>query len=155
MEINFKEISNKIANYRGVIIQDSISVEALIGSIIAIYFVRDDKNNEFNRKIIDDEYFSFGMKIGILKKLNFEVYKEFFKDVYKINKIRNIFAHKVPTLDEGFIFQDFKKKKQEIKYINDLYNEFSEKIKKIYSQLDKIFLKLVEENKIRNKKNEK
>jgi len=140
-------INNKIAQYRGVIIHDSISIEALIGAIIAIYFVKDNKNNEFNRKVIDDEYFSFGLKIKILEKLNQEVYPQFFEDIRRINNIRNIFAHKVPTLDEGFIYQDSKEEKTETKYMSDLHKEFLEKIKKVDEQLHKIFFKLVEENK--------
>jgi len=141
------KIANKIAQYRGVIIHDSISIDALIGSIIAIYFARDDKNNEFNRKIIDDEYFSFGLKVRILEKLNFEVYKGFFEDIRRMNNIRNLFAHQVPTLDEGF----FKKNldgEEEILYMSDLHKEFLEKIKKVDEQLYKIFLELVEKNKM-------
>jgi len=144
-KIDFKAIANKIAQYRGVIIHDSINIEALIGAIIAVYFVRDDKNNEFNRKVIDDEYFSFGLKIRILEKLNQEVYPQFFEDIRRINNIRNIFAHKVPTLDEGFIYQDSKEEKTEIKYMSDLHKEFLEKIKKADEQLHKIFFSLVEE----------
>ena len=142
-----KNIANKIAQYRGVIIHDSINIEALMGAIIAIYFVRDDKNNEFNRKVTDDEYFSFGLKIRILEKLNQEVYPQFFEDIRRINNIRNIFAHKVPTLDEGFIYQDSKEEKTETKYMSDLHKKFLEKIKKVEEQLRKIFFKLVEENK--------
>jgi len=141
------EIANKIAQYRGVIIHDSISIDALIGSIIAVYFARDDKNNEFNRKIINDEYFSFGLKIRILEKLNFDVYKGFFEDIRRMNNIRNLFAHQVPTLDEGFICQDFKKEKNETKYMSDLHKEFLEKIKKVDKQLHKTFFDLVEKNK--------
>jgi hypothetical protein len=142
-----KSIANKIAQYRGVIIHDSISVEAMIGAIIAIYFVKDNKNNEFNRKVIDDEYFSLGLKIRILEKLKLETYKEFFEDIRRINNIRNIFAHQVPTLDEGFIQNNLKDGKVETTYMSDLHNEFLEKIKKVDKQLREIFLKLVEENK--------
>jgi hypothetical protein len=148
---DIKTIANKIAQYRGVIIHDSISIEALIGSIIAIYFVKDDKNNEFNRKIIDDEYFSFGLKIKILEKLNIETYNEFFEDIRRINNIRNLFAHQVPTLDEGFIQNKSKGKGVETKYMSDLHSEFLEKIKKVDKQLHKIFFKLVEENKLEKK----
>jgi hypothetical protein len=141
------KIANKIAQYRGVIIHNSISIDALLGSIIAVYFARDDKNNEFNRKVIDDEYFSFGLKIRILEKLNFDAYKGFFEDIRRINNIRNLFAHQVPTLDEGFICQNFKEEKNETKYMSDLHKEFLEKIKKVDEQLNRIFFKLVEENK--------
>lgn len=138
-----KILNNKIAQYRGVIIHDSINVEALMRAIIAIYFARDDKNNEFNRKVIDDEYFSFGLKVRILEKLNLEVYKGFFEELRRINNIRNTFAHQVPTLDEGFFKKD--NEKNEVNYMADLHKEFLEKINRVDEQLHKIFMKLVEE----------
>ncbi len=141
------KIANKIAQYRGVIIHDSISIDALIGSIIAVYFVRDNKNNEFNRKVIEDEYFSFGLKVRILEKLKLETYKEFFQDLRRINTIRNTFAHQVPTLNEGFFKKGKDGKEKEITYMSDLHKDFLEKIKKVDKQLHKIFFKLVEENK--------
>ena len=145
-EEEIKKIANKIANYRGVIIHDSISVEALLGAIIAIYFVKDNKNNEFNRKVIDDEYFSFGLKIRIFEKLDFETYNGFFEDLRRINNIRNLFAHQVPTLDEGFIQKKSRDGKGEINFMSDLHKEFLEKIKRVDEQLHKIFFKLVKEN---------
>ena len=149
-----KILNNKIAQYRGVIIHDSINVEALMGAIIAIYFVKDNKNNEFNRKVIDDEYFSFGLKVRILEKLKIETYKEFFEDLRRMNTIRNTFAHQVPTLDEGFFKKGKDGKENEINYMSDLHKEFLEKIKRVDDELHKIFMKLVEENK-QERENEK
>ena len=151
-EIN--ALNNKIAQYRGVIIHDSISIDALIGAIIAVYFVKDNKNNEFNRKVIDDEYFSFGLKVRILEKLKIETYKEFFEDLRRMNTIRNTFAHQVPTLDEGFFKKEKDGKEKDIIYMSDLHKEFLDKIKRVDEQLHKIFMKLVEENK-QEKENEK
>jgi hypothetical protein len=148
-------IQDRIAKYRGVIITDFIDVEAMVGSIIAVYFAKDSKNNEFNRKVIDDEYFSFGLKIKILEKLNFDVYKLFFEDFRRINKIRNTFAHHVPTLDEGFICYNKNDKIPYTKKMVELHKEFVEKIKKVDKQLYEIFLKLVEENKKEKEKDEK
>jgi hypothetical protein len=151
-EIN--KVANKIAQYRGVIIHDSISIDAMLGAIIAVYFAKDNKNNEFNRKVIDDEYFSFGLKIRIFKKLDFEVYPQFFEDIWRINNIRNIFAHQVPTLDEGFFKKGKDGKENKISYMVDLHKEFLKKIKNVNEQLHKIFLKLVEENKQERSKND-
>lgn len=148
-----KILNNKIAQYRGVIIHDSINVEALMGAIIAIYFVKDNKNNEFNRKVIDDEYFSFGLKVRILEKLKIETYKEFFEDLRRMNTIRNTFAHQVPTLDEGFFKKGKDGKETEINYMSDLHKEFLEKIKRVDEELHKVFMKLVEENR-KEKENE-
>lgn len=146
-----KILNNKIAQYRGVIIHDLISIDALIGAIIAIYFVKDNKNNEFNRKVIDDEYFSFGLKVRILEKLKIETYKEFFEDLRRMNTIRNTFAHQVPTLDEGFFKKGKDGKETEINYMSDLHKEFLEKIKRVDDELHKIFMTLVNENKLEMK----
>jgi hypothetical protein len=141
-----KEYTNKIAQYRGVIIHDSINIEALINAIITIYFVKANKNNEFSTNVIGDEFFSFGLKINILDKLKFERYKEFIDDIRRINKIRNFFAHCLPTLNEELYCYNQDKKMHEPKKLDELHKEFLEKIKKINPQLDKIFDKLVEED---------
>ena len=136
----------KVREYRGAVIHDFISIEAFISSIIAIYFAKKEKNNEFNRTVMDDEYFSFGLKINILEKLNLVVYNGFFEDIRRLNKIRNIFAHNIPTLDEGFYCYDKKDKKQNHKKMKELYEEFTNKTKIVDAQLDKIFSELVKKN---------
>ncbi len=148
---DIKKLLDKVVNYRGVVINDFISIEAMIGAIIAIYFAKEDKNNEFNRKVIDDEYFSFGLKINIIEKLNFDVYKEFIEDIRRINKIRNIFAHSVPTLDGGLSYYNKNKGEREFRKLEELHDEFLKKLLPVDEQLKKIFSKLVEENRRRNK----
>ena len=144
---------NKIAQYRGVIITDSINIEGMINSIIINYFVKEEKHSKFLMNVVSDEYFSFGLKINILEKLNFDIYKEFFQDVRRVNNIRNIFAHCTPTLDGGLSFYNKNKKTQETKKLEELHKEFLEKIKKVDGQLEKLFWKLVEENKREKDKN--
>lgn len=141
-------VMNKIAQYRGAIITDSINIEALIGSILINYFAKENKQSEFLTKIVEDELFSFGLKINILEKLNFDVYKGFFQDIRRINNIRNIFAHCLPgSFTGGLFYYNKDKKTHEVKELEDFHKEFLEKIKKVGPQLDKIFLKLIEDNK--------
>ena len=147
-KIDLKAVMDKVVQYRGVIITDSINIEKIMELIISNYFARKDRSNEFNRKVMDDEYFSFGLKIRILEKLNFEVYKEFFEDFRRINNIRNIFAHCIPgSFTGGLSYYNKKKKTHEVKELEEFHKEFLEKIKKVGPQLDKLFWKLVEENK--------
>ena len=147
-ESDLNSVMNKIAQYHGVIITDSINIEALIKSIIINYFVKENKHSEFLIKVITDEYFSFGLKINILEKLNFDVYKGFFEDIRRMNNIRNIFAHCLPgSFTGGLSYYNDKKKTHEVRELEDFHKEFLEKIKKADEQLHKIFWKLVEENK--------
>ena len=150
-----KDTMNKIAQYRGVIIQDSINIEAMVDSIIINYFIKSNKHSEFLTKAIEDEGFSFGLKINILEKLNFEVYSEFIQDIRRINNIRNIFAHCLPgSFTGGLSYYNKNNKTREVKELDDFHKEFLEKLKKVDEQLQKLFWKLVEESK-KELKNEK
>jgi len=146
-KLDIPKIQERIMRYRGVIVHDFINIESMIGSIIAIYFAKENKNNEFNKKIIDDEYFSFGLKVRIFEKLKFEAYKSFFEDLRRIGSIRNLFSHQVPTLEEGFFIYNVIKESSDHVKMNELYSEFREKYSKTDEQLKEIFDKLVKENK--------
>lgn len=147
-KINFREVMNKIAQYRGVIITDSINIEALISSILINYFAKEKKHSEFLTKVIEDELFSFGLKINILEKLNFDVYNGFFQDIRRINNIRNIFAHCLPgSFTGGLSYYNKEKKIYEVKELEEFHKEFLEKIKKVDKQLEKTFFELIEKNK--------
>jgi len=151
---SLKKVINEIAQYRGVIIQDSISIEAMIDSIIINYFIKENKHSEFLTKVIEDEGFSFGIKINILEKLNFEIYKDFIQDLRRINNIRNIFAHCLPgSFTGGLSYYNKNKKEIEVKELGELHSEFLDKIKRVDEQLKKLFWILVEENK--KEKNER
>ena len=155
-KIDFKAVMNKIAQYRGVIIQDSINIEAMIDSIIINYFVKENKHSEFLTKAVEDENFSFGLKINILEKLNLETYKEFIQDIRRINNIRNIFAHCLPgSFTGGLSYYNKNNKTREVKELEEFHKEFLEKLKPVDEQLDKTFWKFVEENKKEKEKNEK
>ena len=78
---------------------------------------------------------------------HFETYNEFIQDIRRLNNIRNIFAHCLPTLNGSLSYYNKNKKIRETRKLEELHAEFLEKIKKISPQLNKIFNKLVEENK--------
>ncbi len=152
---SINELFNKIANYRGVIIQDSINVEAMLGSIIINYFIMENKHSEFLTKVIEDENFSFGFKINIINQINFETYEGFIEDLRRINNIRNIFAHCLPgSVTTGALsYYNKNKKKEELAELKDFHEEFITKVVKVNDQLNKIFWKLVYESN-RKKSNE-
>ena len=147
MEINLKKVLEKVAQYRGVIITDSINTERLIEAIIINYFVKENKHSEFLMKCITDEYFSLGLKINTLERLNFSTYKQFFNDIRRINKIRNIFAHcSLGSLDGALLFYDPNKRIHETRKLEELHSEFLKKVKLVQDQLMKIFDNIVKEN---------
>jgi len=145
---DIKKALDKLAQYRGVIIQDSINIEAMIDSIIINYFVKENKHSQFLTKVVEDENFSFGLKINILGKMNLEIYKGFIEEVKRINNIRNIFAHCLPGSFTGALsYYNKNKKTHEVKELEEFHAEFLERIKRVWEQLDKLFNNLVEENK--------
>ena len=144
MEIDVKKVLEKIAQYRGVIITDSINIERFIEAIIINYFVKEEKSSEFLVKCITDEYFSFGLKIRILEKLDFSTYDGFFEDIRKMNKIRNIFAHCSPgSFTGGLSYYNEKIKSRETRELEEFHKEFLGRIKKVQSQLEKLFDELI------------
>jgi len=138
---------NKLSQYRGVIIQDSINIEAWIDAILINYFIKENKHSEFLTKVIEDENFSFGMKINILEKLNLGTYKRFTEDIRRINNIRNIFAHCLPSSFTALSYYNKKTRMHETKELVEFHKEFLEKLKKVNEELGKIFNKLIEEKK--------
>lgn len=143
-KVDLKKVLEKVAQYRGVIITDSINIERFMEAIIINYFVKEEKSSEFLVKCITDEYFSFGLKIRILEKLELSTYDSFFEDIRRLNKIRNIFAHCSPgTFTGGLSYYNEKNKSRETKELEEFHKEFLAKIKKVQPQLEKIFNEII------------
>ena len=152
-----KELMNKIQKtvenvsfLRGLIITKFIDIESYIEVIIKNYFVISNKQISFREMALSDPYFSFGLKRRIfdkiLVKINFETYKEFKKDLYKAERLRNRIAHSgMFGFDGHLIYHD--KKQEEIKKVEDMYNEFMALWVKIFAELRKIFDFLIAEAK--------
>ena len=139
----------KIQEYRGFIIGKAIDIEGMINAILNLYFARKSEQNEFMHKLLDDEYFSFGLKIRILEKIKLDLNKGLIERMRRINNIRNEFAHKVPGIvpKSGPISISFDITRENPKKIEELYTEFFKLVEEIGPELDKIFSNLVEENK--------
>ena len=88
----------KTQEYRGFIIGKAIDIEGMINAILNLYFAKESRQNEFMHKALDDEYFSFGLKIRNLEKIKLNLRKELIEKIRRINNIRNEFAHKVPGI---------------------------------------------------------
>lgn len=140
----------KVQHFRGFVIGKSIDVESMIGAILNLYFAKESRQNEFMHKVLDDEYFSFGLKIKILEKIKLNLGKELIEKIRTINKIRNEFAHKVPGIvpEAGPLSISFETEKEGPKKIEELHDDFVKLVNEVGPELDKIFLKLVEENKV-------
>ena len=134
-----KKVLEKVAQYRGTIITDSINIERLVEAIIVNYFISKEKQSEFLMKVLMDEYFSFGLKINILEKLAPPVYPAFFEELRRVNNIRNIFAHCSPgSLDGALLFYNKKKGTYEARKVEVLHKEFVEKASRVEEQLRKL-----------------
>jgi|SRR3989344_525167 len=139
----------KTQEHRGLIIGMAIDVEAMVNAILNLYFAKESRQNEFMHKALDDEYFSFGLKIRILEKISLGLEKGLTEKIRRISNIRNEFAHKVPGIipKSGPLSVSFDITKENPERIEDLCKEFSELVEEVRPELDRIFLKLVEENK--------
>lgn len=103
--MNFAEISKA----RGQVIDNFVQIETLIASIISNFYVgrQNPYSFMFSLQVLYDENCSFGMKRNILKKILELIQLERnkkkedgsnFEKLYKLNKVRNLFAHCGPDV---------------------------------------------------------
>ncbi len=138
----------RLIAHRGAVITQSIDVEAMVGSIIRLYFVKGEKHTEFTRKVMEESNFTFGLQINVLEKLDFGYSDSLIKDLKRIMQIRNIFAHCIPIGFDGRLAgYDRNKKDFEERELEEWYREFLVKVVKVHNELDEIFMKLVEKHK--------
>src|SRR3989344_1561885 len=132
---------------RGLVITEAVNIDAHIGSIITNYFILSDKHSKFSTMVLSDPYFSFGLKINVLKKIINEIgwknYNHFKEDLYRINELRNIFAHSLMYgVDGDLIFQKGEKP-IETKKAKEMYDEFMSLYAKIVEDLDNLFWHII------------
>ncbi len=148
--MNKEEFTKKIENtikevsfLRGVVITKSVDIEAFIGAIITNYFVFSDKHSKFSTMALSDPYFSFGLKISILRKIlkeiNWSSYKDFREDLDKVVRLRNRFAHSQMFGFEGDLIYDKEEKPMEIKKAKELYDDFIPLWSKTINELKNVF----------------
>lgn len=141
-----KKIFNTKVNVsflRGLIITEAVNIDAHIGAIITNYFVLPNKHSRFSTMVISDPYFSFGMKINILKKIineiNWKPYDEFKNDLHRLDELRNRFAHAMMFGFEGDLIYPKGEKPMGIKKAKEMYDEFMSIYPKVVEELDSIF----------------
>jgi hypothetical protein len=159
-----EELKKKVLNtkvdvsfLRGLIITEAVNVDAHIGSIITNYFVLSDKQSKFSTIVLSDPYFSFGMKINILKKILSEIkwksYDGFKDDLHRLDELRNRFAHSMMFGFEGDLIYPKGEKPMGIKKAREMYDEFIPLWSKVFEELDRIFWNVIGKPKLIKPKN--
>ncbi len=97
--------------------------------------------------VISDPYFSFGMKINILKKIlneiNLKPYDNFKNDLHRLDELRNRFAHAMMFGFEGDLIYPKGEKPIGIKKAKEMYDEFMKIYQKVVEELDKTFWHII------------
>lgn len=82
---------------RGNILSNFSIIERLVSEVIAAHYTNDiTKAEKMILDIFEDEYFSFGTKMNIFKKVIKENYPNesiFYNKLHNLNKLRNLVAH--------------------------------------------------------------
>jgi len=104
------KIARKIQEKKDIIaylLETVIDLEYRIDMLLEVYFIKEpSKRAEFRKFLLEKEFFTFGNKINLLRKLNFKEkkYSGFNSDIYKkldkIREIRNKIAHSPKHYDE-------------------------------------------------------
>jgi len=134
---------DKISKYRAEVIERFINIETIINAIISQrYFKRVEKSFYF--EVLYDEYFSFGLKRNILKKIVENIDNQKIEDLNRLNRIRNYFAHCNQEIVEGTDktqkgkVLDPRNIEKEIDF-EALYSEFTEKAGSVEEYLFKLY----------------
>src|SRR3989338_10710823 len=81
----------EVSRFRSEIIERFISIEQLVDIIISYHYFG-YLNLDFVSHVMYDDSANFGLKCRIIEKTT-NADKQKIKDLYRLNKIRNIFAH--------------------------------------------------------------
>lgn len=142
-----EQTTKEVSFLRGIVITKAVDIELMIGALITNFFVLSDKHSKFSEIVLSDPYFSFGLKINILRKIltkiNWTSYKGFKEDLDKLRIIRDRFAHSGMFGFDGDLIYDKGEKPMEIKKAKDMYDEFIPLWAKIFEELDKIFWHII------------
>jgi len=84
--------SEKISKYRAEVIERFINVESLLNAIICQHYFNKLKKS-FYYEVLYDEYFSFGLRRSIFKKIIKTVDNKKVNELGRLNTIRNYFSH--------------------------------------------------------------
>jgi hypothetical protein len=82
----------EISSMRAEVIEQFINIEWLINAIICQHYIG-HPHKEFTLEFLYDEYCSFALKRGVLFKIAPQLKRDIGKHLYRLNTIRNYFAH--------------------------------------------------------------
>ncbi|MEK6853588.1 MAG: hypothetical protein AABX64_02800 [Nanoarchaeota archaeon] len=147
LEQKIQSTTINVSMLRGLVITNAVSIEAFIGAIIANYFVKSDKHSDFSTTALSDPFFSFGLKVNILRKImrkiNFSHYKTFRDDLDKMWRLRNRFAHSMMFGFDGELIYDKGENPMEKKKAKEMYDEFILLYPKVMGELEKLFWHII------------
>jgi hypothetical protein len=132
-----------LSKYRAEVIERFINIETLVDAIICQNYFKKMLIN-FYLEVLYDEYFSFGLKRRVLEKITKDVDSQKMQDLYRLNTIRNYFAHynqeiiKVADKPQKWMTIDPRNVEKEINF-EKLYTEFMSKAGGIEEYLVKIY----------------
>lgn len=130
-----------IKKLRAEVIEKFISLEILVSAIITQHYFHILEKN-FLTQVLYDEYFNFGLKHHILRKITERPDNKVLDKLYNLNKIRNTFAHsglfftEVTSGRQGFI--NTRKLDNEIDF-QKLFEEYCDLEKPVFDYLGKVF----------------
>ncbi|MBS3091493.1 hypothetical protein J4217_03545 [Candidatus Pacearchaeota archaeon] len=146
-----EQMVKEVSFLRGVVITKSVDVELMIGAIITNYFALSNKHSDFSTMVLSDPYFSFGLKINILKKIlnkiNWSSYDGFKEDLQRIDTLRNRFAHAHMFGFEGDLAYPAGEKPLKVKKAKEMYDEFIPIWLKVFEELDNVFWQIIDKPK--------
>lgn len=133
----------EVSDLRGLAITKAVDIELMVDAIIRNFFIPREKPSNFTKIVLSDPYFSFGLKINILKKILNKIewvsYKGFKEDLYKIEQLRNRFAHSGMFGFDGELIYENEGKHMENKKAKEMFDEFILLRSKVMEELHKIF----------------
>lgn len=102
--MNPEEEHRSIQLIRGQIITNFAYIELMMSELIAFHYTESrQKNDEVIQDILEDEYFQFGLRKNIFKKVMEKYYKDKnfpFGDLTNLGRYRNIIGHATIKNDE-------------------------------------------------------
>jgi hypothetical protein len=132
---------SEISEWRATVLERSINVEWLVNATISQHYFG-KVMDAFVLQVLNDEYFSFGLKRSILSKILGKNHKKLIGHLHRIGEIRNRFAHSAPhvvtTEHPGGFAPDPKNPKQPVDFAA-LYAEFENLCPMAESELAAVF----------------
>lgn len=143
----FRKGYRNINSVRGNIVNAFVQIEMLVNAVLTNYFALEERHSDFLTSFLADEYCTVGLKIKVMEKNIKEdkTYKGFYEDLRRLNNIRNMVAHSMPSSFPNKLAVFSSKEMKQVD-IGILEKEFKEKDNKVHSSLFGLVGFLINEN---------